>query len=238
MKIISKPDLNTVNAEHECFIIKNVFHPDHCDDLLIFLDNFSKSNANNEKYMGENWHYWVTANGNNFDSFLFQNLNGIEFPLIKNFYREIFSLYKSLGEKTYYDDFNKECGLQEDAVKMINPLIFWYKAGLSKFGWHKHPSSNQKFQLLSNLTSPGIDYTGGETYIYMGDGPPEQGNLDNCEIFGFQFEKGDVFSFPYDRWHKVNSIQNGSGGWQSRVSLLMPLGKRSGGDLNEYIDEL
>ena len=238
MKIITINELDKVDPANECFIIKKVFDINRCDTLLKYLSDFSNSNPDNARQGGENWHYWVTSHGNNFDSFLFQDLNGLNYPLIKEFYRQLFHIYGKLGEHTHYNDFDMECSLQEDYVKTINPLIFWYKAGISKFGWHKHPADNQKFQLLCNLTVPGVDYSGGETLIYMGKDKPTPNNLDECETFGANFEKGDVFGFPYSKWHKVNDVKAGAGGITSRVSLLMPLAKRKDGGMNEYIDEI
>jgi len=216
-----------------------VFSQESCEKLLRYLENFSKNNADNIRAYGDNWHYWATSHGTNFDSFLFQNLNGLpDNVLIKSFYRKLYDIYADLGEETYYKDFDYECGISENSVKTINPLVFWYKAALSRFGWHKHPAENQKFQLLCNLTKPGVDYSGGETFVYMGEGTPDPEKMDDCEVFDSIFEQGDVFSFPYHRWHKVNPVLKGTGGWESRVSLLMPLSKREGGALNEYIDEM
>ncbi len=40
--------------------------------------------------------------------------------------------------------------------------------------------------------------------------------------------KGDVFSFPYTRWHMVKPALPGSSALHARVLLLMPLNPRKG----------
>lgn len=181
---------------------------------------------------GENWHYIVKSNENYFDSFLFNDLEKLDFPALTSTYRKLFYYYQKLGEKTFYNDFEKEIGINDFKTdfKTINPLVFWYYNQKSVFNFHKHDIKNQRFQLLTNLTQPGYDYSAGETLVYMGEGKPDLKDdslREKCIIFGDEFEIGDVFSFPYDRWHMVNKsfdckYENGA-----RVSLLMPLGMRN-----------
>jgi hypothetical protein len=51
---------------------------------------------------------------------------------------------------------------------------------------------------------------------------------EQVEIFSANFEKGDIFSFPYNLWHKVEPVMKGTGPLNARVSLLMPLHPRVG----------
>jgi len=162
-------------------------------------------------------------------------------------YKKLFDIYNQLGEETDSNNFDIDCKNSEfiTEYKIINPLVFWYYNNKSKFGFHKHDLRNQKFQLLLNLTQPGIDYIEGETLIYMGEGRPDlnsQNITEECCIFGSEFEAGDIFSFPYGLWHRVNmpksivSKANSTEGCDARVSLLMPLARRNAvGYSNEVI---
>lgn len=85
---------------------------------------------------------------------------------------------------------------------------------------HDYPPGNQASQLLLYLTQFGHDYTGGWTHITMPDG--------STETFDDRLEKGDIFSFPYDLWHKVDDIMLGPSELGARVALLMPLHPRRG----------
>ncbi len=235
MKIIKLSELNSVDPRKECFIVKNFFDKKRCETLLNFLSEFSKSHSDNEKVNGENWHYWVTSRGNSFDSFLFNQLGTLGFDELTESYRDIWKVYQHFGEKTFVNNFDEEINVVRDDVKTIQPLVFSYKSNQGKFDWHKHPSGNNSFQLLVNLTKFGTDYTGGETIIYNGEGKPSEDFLKNSDIFDSNFDQGDMFSFPYTRWHKVNPVFAGKGGIDFRVSMLMPLAMRYGGAENEYL---
>ena len=50
-------------------------------------------------------------------------------------------------------------------------------------------------------------------------------------MFDHNFQKGDMLSFPYAKWHKVDPILKGkAGNLSKRVSILMPLHPRIGVD--------
>lgn len=239
---VSYKDLGKVALDptRDCIVIRDVLNEGHCDYLVDFLTRFSKDNAPNQRLGGENWHYFVSSKGNSFDSFLFNNLKGLGDAKLTEAYGTLYKIYNVMGERTHYDNFELETGIDNVLEhRMINPLVFYYPAETSNFGWHKHDIRNQKFQLLCNLTQPGIDYTQGETWIYMADGKPDPDDpklKEKCVVFGNNFEKGDVFSFPFQCWHKVLPTKKGESKTNARVSLLMPLAARSGEYKNEYLD--
>ncbi len=197
--------------------------------------------AENTRFRGENWHYYIREHGNFFDSFLFNGLAKLDYEPLTLAYKNLFNIYNLLGESTELNDFEKEISITDfnTNFRTINPLAFWYVNGQSKFSFHKHDIRNQKFQLLTNLTQPDIDYIGGETWVYMGNGKPnlyDKNLRDQCVIFGNEFEIGDTFSFPYDKWHKVNMSFDATCIGGARVSLLMPLGIRNSKEYkNEFL---
>jgi len=240
-KIITLDKLDTVDPASECFIVKNTLSKEECKSIVDFLHVFMMQNDENVRYRGENWHYFVRSNNNYFDSFLFNDLSSLGSSLLTSAYFNLFKLYNTLGESTFYNDFGREITISDftTTFKVINPLVFWYLNSRSKFGFHKHDVRSQKFQLLTNLTQPGYDYLGGETWVYMSKGKPDLSDCnlkDKCVVFDEDFEIGDTFSFPYDRWHKVESSFDASYTGGKRISLLMPLGARNNTNYkNEYL---
>lgn len=238
---ISINELNKVDPLTDCFIIKNVFSKQKCDRVINFLKRFSSENKENERVAGQNWHYLVRSNNNFFDSYIFNSLASLDCFELKLMYRRLYELYNFFGGKTFVNDFDKEIKIQDFTTnyKIIQPLCFWYFNNKSTFNWHKHDLLNQKFQLVTNLTQPGFDYKEGETLVYTGIGKPINDNSLNCEEvteFGSNFEKGDVFSFPYGFWHKVKTSKTTGLGIDARVSLLMPIGYRNNDIVkNEFI---
>jgi hypothetical protein len=233
--IISQSELNRVDPTKECFIIKNVMPVSDCYEIVEYLTLFSKEHEENKKVHGENWHYYVRTNGNFFDSFLFNELSRIESKTLIKAYKKLFDFYNLFGEKTELNNFEEETKISDfyTQYRIINPLVFYYFVQKSQFGFHKHDSRNQKFQLLMNLTQPGVDYIGGETWVYMGADKPNIKNphlIDECIVFGKEFEIGDVYSFPYHLWHKVEMPLQAKSDINARVSLLMPLGVRNSSD--------
>jgi hypothetical protein len=175
----------------------------------------------NERVKGENWHYTVKKEGISFESFLFNDLNQLSNPVLSQFYRKLFELYVVFGESFPLKAFEEQAGpVSDPETKVIRPAVFWYPAGVGEFAWHQHPGDYQNFQLLTNLTRPHIDYNGGETRVRMSEAL--------TETFNDRFEQGDVFSFPYTRWHMVSPVLAGTSGLNARVSLLMPLGPPKG----------
>jgi len=235
-KQISLEQLSAVDPDRECFIIKSVIAPPTCRAIVKFLDHFSSLAAPNERCGSENWWYDVSDRGNSFRSFMFYELGQVGSPDLLETYRTIFNLYRHFGEAGELEGFDQ---LISDSsfttnYRTINPLVFSYPCGTSNFGWHRHDARNQRFQLLLNVTAPNRDYRGGETLVYMGDGRPELAD-DGYVCFGEEFSLGDIFSFPYDRWHKVNPTSQ-AGGAGKRVSVLMPLAVRNNPEYrNEYL---
>jgi len=239
-KIVTLETINQVDPSCECFIIKNTLSKEICSALVEYLEKFANENAENLKFSGENWHYLVRSNNNFFNSFLFNDLSKLNFSLLTSAYKNLFNLYNKLGESTFHNDFQKEIKISDFVTnyRTINPLVFYYFNQKSQFGFHKHDIRNQKFQLLTNLTQPKYDYLGGETWVYMAQGKPDLNDIfleEKCVVFGEEFEIGDTFSFPYDKWHKVERCFDASYKDGKRVSLLMPLGARNN---KEYKNEV
>ncbi|HTA77720.1 MAG TPA: hypothetical protein VK791_11215 [bacterium] len=218
MKIISLDNLSQADPDNECFIIKSVFKPVECEEIIQWISSFLTSVQENEKFNGENWHYHILKDGIDFQTFNFYDLKKLGNEKLTHFYKTLFNLYQKFGECSGLD-FETEIARSNQTGKTINPQTFWYPAGVGKFKWHEHPGDFQRFQLLCNLTRPNIDYRGGETLIDMGS---------SVETFAADFEQGDVFSFPYTKRHMVNAVEKGSGDSNRRISLLMPLLPRAG----------
>jgi len=180
-----------------------------------------------------------------FQSFLFNELSKIDNLNIKCVYEKLWNIYQECGEPVDFHTFESAIRSIDNNCHHINPLVFRYFGESSNFGWHKHPGKNNRFQLLINLSRPGIDYTAGETMVWMGEGKPtflegtaaEAKKIDEMEIFDSRFEQGDLFSFPYTKWHRVSKLGDFEelNKEQERVSLLMPIARRIGGSENEYI---
>jgi len=239
-KIVTLDTLNKVDPSHDCFIIKESLPRKICTEIVAFLKEFSIKNAENERFRGENWHYIVRSHNNFFDSFLFNELSTLNFPLLTLAYKNLFDLYRNLGESTDLNNFEREITISDFKTdfRVINPLVFWYFNEKSQFGFHKHDMRNQKFQLLTNLTQPKHDYIGGQTWVYMGEGKPDLTDAhfeEKCVIFGDEFDIGDTFSFPYDKWHKVDRCFDAAYTNGNRVSLLMPLGFRNSEDYKNEV---
>lgn len=233
-KIININSLSSVDPTKDCFIIKDVLDPKICTQITNQLVKFSDDNPENFRVNGENWHYFVRSHGNYFDSFIFNDLDKLGSSELKFAFRMLYNLYKDFGASTFCSDFEKEIKISDFVTdySVINPLVFRYFNEKSIFGFHKHDPRNQKFQLLMNLSSPGVDYVGGYTYVYMNDSKPNLDCIDyerDCVIFDEDFSIGDVFSFPYHLWHKVDMPLNSESvtGLGARFSLLMPLGHRN-----------
>jgi len=239
--IISKSDIHKIDFSKECVIIKEFFTSNECTEVSEFLKKFKKHNEENFKSDGENWHYTVKSNGNCFQTFIFNELCGISFLPLVNMYQSLFNLYIDLGECNNMNTFAKQIATNDFSTnkRIINPLVFSYPVGLSNFGWHKHDIRAQKFQLLANLSIPEFDYTGGETFVYMAEGKPDkqENSEEKCVIFDKKFDQGDIFSFPYDKWHKVNPTESSKVSNGQRTSMLMPLGARNSEQYkNEFLD--
>lgn len=220
MKFIGINELNLINPLEECFVIKNFIPKEWCESIINFLKLIKNSHLPNQRYSGDNWYYIVNKNETYFDSFIFNELFNIKCEQLVETYQKLFQLYKLLGEEL---DGDWQTFLFNNAPanhKTINPLIFSYPAGIGKFEPHQHPDIFQKFQLLINLTEPGLDYKGGFTHIQMND--------KKIDTFDHNFKQGDLFSFPYNKWHSVDPILDGCSTLNSRISLLMPLHPRSG----------
>jgi hypothetical protein len=220
MKIISIDELGSIDAKKECFIIKNAFPKTSCDKIVTYLQHKLSSTRPNEKFEGNNWHYTVDKKNTYFHSFILNELSKTSSPELNSAYKKLFELYANLGEKIQGQFEDLYGNTDATDVKTINPLVFVYPAGTGTFDWHQHPPEFQSFQLLMNLTQPNLDYSGGHTHVKI--------NAELTDIFDSNFEKGDVFSFPYDRWHKVDPIFPGQGELKARISLLMPLHPRKG----------
>jgi hypothetical protein len=218
MKIITPDQLSQTDPDKECFIIKSVFKPKECEEVCEWLSHFLTSHKDNEKHLGENWHYHVLKDGMNFHSFNFNELKNLGNENLTYFYKTLFTIYQKFGECSELD-FDALIHSSKHEGKTITPQVFWYPAGIGKFKWHQHPGDYQRFQLLCNLTRPNIDYCGGETLVDMES---------FVEEFSANFEQGDVFSFPYTKRHMVKEIREGVGGLNRRISLLMPLRPRNG----------
>lgn len=220
MKIIQSSQLAEVNPTLECFIVKNVIADLECEKIIAYLSEKLNSFEENQKFEGNNWYYDAKKEDTYFHSFLFNQLSTVSCISIIDAYKKLFEYYKFLGQDI---EGNFEYHMSSDLlehVKTINPLVFWYPAGVGRFDWHQHPPQYQKFQLLLNLTQPNLDYVGGHTHVKL--------NEDQVEIFNENFGKGDVFSFPYTLWHKVEPVLKSVGALKARVSLLMPLHPRVG----------
>ena len=184
----------------------------------MYLKEILKSQEQNKPFEGNNWHYDVKKVDTYFHSFLFNELSLVTCTSLLNAYKSIFEYYKFLGQDIEGEFFHHIGSPLPENSKTINPLVFWYPAGIGKFDWHQHPPQYQKFQLLLNLTQPNFDYVGGQTHVKL--------NEEQVEIFDENFEKGDVFSFPYNLWHKVEPIKESISPLKARVSLLMPIHPR------------
>jgi len=209
--------IESIRPFESTFIVKQFITRKLCDDALNEIEGYLKKYESNERFFGENWHYKVKKHDTEFYSFIFNSLDALPQGVLLKIYEKIFNAYKQLG-----DDISNDFAfhLQQNVKgKTINPLVFWYPHGVGKFDWHQHPPTWQKFQLLINLTQPSVDYDGGHTHIEL--------DKNNIEVFDHNFKKGDMFCFPYTKWHKVDPILKGSVGNSSkRVSLLMPLHPR------------
>jgi hypothetical protein len=239
-RIITSESLSDVDPSKECFVLKNSLDKNLCLEIVEFLKEFSKKHDENIRHNGENWHYFVRSNNNYFDSFLFNELCSLKFEPLIFAYKNLYNLYNLLGESTEINDFEKEIKISnfKTDFRIINPLVFCYFNEKSQFGFHKHDIRNQKFQLLTNLTQPNHDYLGGDTWVYMVDGKPDPNDVylkEKCVIFDNEFELGDTFCFPYDKWHKVDQCFDASYKGGARFSLLMPLGVRNN---EEYSNEI
>ena len=239
--IITIRELRSVNPSTDCFIIKNALPIDSCVRIVEFLNFFSANFAENVKSAGQNWRYFPKNNGNFFETYIFNELDLIDSAFLFEAFRRLFDLYNMLGEATFLNDFERETKISSFSTdfRIINPLVFRYPTEKSRFGFHKHDSRNQKFQLLTNLTMPGIDYVGGETWVYMQEGRPDIYDpklSEKCVIFGEEFQMGDTLSFPYHYWHQVLTPKDAIYKGGKRISLLMPLGCRNSEDFpNEYL---
>ena len=209
--------VESVNPCKTPFIVKGYVDKDKCDKVLAEVGSFHERYSDNEKFFGENWFYEVNKHDTQFHSFMFNNLIGLPNGELIKIFEKLFNAYVALGQDIQGNYDNHLSG--NVSGETINPLVFWYPHGVGKFDWHQHPPKWQNFQLLVNLTQPVDDYEGGFTHIEMDDG--------HIEIFDHQFEKGDMFSFPYTFWHKVDPIKMGKKEEESkRVSLLMPIHPR------------
>jgi hypothetical protein len=221
MKIFKNLDeaVNSVNPTNTPFLVKSFVDKLSCDKALVDLTNYQQEFSENERFHGENWYYLVDKFDSQFFSFNLNSLNSLQSNILSSMYLKLFDAYRALGDDIERDfEFHVQ---NEFDGKTINPLVFWYPHGTGKFDWHQHPATWQKFQLLINLTEPEEDYQGGFTHIEIEDG--------SVEVFDHNFEKGDMFCFPYTCWHKVAPIFKGrSGETSKRVSLLMPLHPRLG----------
>lgn len=209
--------VDNIDPSETPFIIKQFINRELCDDAVNEIEGYFNTYASNENFFGENWHYKVDKYDTEFISFLFNSLGSLPQSALPNIYNEIYNAYQSLGDDIPNDFLSH---LKQGVKgKTINPLVFWYPHGVGKFDWHQHPPTWQKFQLLVNLTQPLIDYEGGYTHVEL-----ENKHID---VFDHNFKKGDMFCFPYTKWHKVDPILKGSVGDASkRISLLMPLHPR------------
>lgn len=206
-----------IDPNNEPFIVKNVIDAELCHQALEELSNYQSSYALNEYFFKNNWYNSVDEDNAKYFSFSFNSLGSLKNSVLPYIYSIIFETYKKLGDDIE-DDFDFHVKNKVEG-KTINPLVFWYPCGVGKLDWHQHPPIWQKFQLLINLTQPDIDYKGGNTHIKMSDG--------SVEIFDHNFEKGDMFCFPYTNWHKVDPVLEGQiGNTSKRVSILMPLHPR------------
>jgi len=209
--------IDNADPSQSPFIIKRFVSRELCDDAVKEIGGYLNAFKCNERFFGENWHYKVKKNDTEFNSFLFNSLGSLPQSILPIIYEKIFYAYQKLGDDIP-NDFSSH--LQQGIEgKTINPLVFWYPYGVGKFDWHQHPPTWQKFQLLINLTQPITDYDGGFTHVEL--------EKNNIEVFDHNFEKGDMFCFPYTKWHKVDPILKGSIGEPSkRIALLMPLHPR------------
>jgi len=223
MKVISQHELGTVDPKAECFIVKNTLPTADCDAIVATLKQALTDKAPNERFSGNNWYYNVSKQGTHFHSFLLNDIASLQCPPTLKAFETLYRFYQALGDDIR-GDFHEHTQTELPAdQKTINPLVFWYPTGTGCFDWHQHPPVHQKFQLLINLTQPGIDYHGGHTHVRLTD--------EETAVFDAAFEKGDMFSFPYDRWHKVEPIEcadTTEASLQARISLLMPLHPRAG----------
>ena len=157
----------------------------------------------------------------NIITFHFLDLENLSNDLIYNCYEKMFNLIKIFEKKEnkIYINNNFEYHAKfrnEKDLSTINPHILIYKYPNGQFNWHKHMPNYQKFQLVINLTEPGDDYNGGNTNIITDDNKIESFNNNN-------FQKGDLFSFPYHLWHEVEEVQKGKKNNSAKISLLMPI---------------
>jgi len=241
-KIITIDKIGKIDPKNDCFIIKKYIDKELCFKLKEYTLSLKKKYAPNEKFEGENWYYKVSKNRTEFIHYMFNELEVIKNKKLTSVYKKIFDLYALLGEFTHYNNFESEIKIKDSHTeyKIINPLIFHYENNKSIFEFHKHDARTQAFQLLVNLSQPGVDYNEGETIVYMQDKRPDILNnkdlYENSCVFGDEFEMGDLFSFPYNKWHMVKTPVSCSEESSGRMSLLMPLSRRNNENYkNEYL---
>ena len=212
-------------------IIKKFIEPKICRRIVKFLNKFKKKHSENELVSNGNWHYTVNSNKNFFYSFHFYNLKSLKNLDLIKVYKKIYNLYKRFNNTTFTKNFEKEIvNPIIDSKKRIVPLVFYYPADKSNFVWHKHPGSVQPFQIVVNLTEPGIDYLGGETLILIKKKISKEIIKNKNNIISITPEKfsiGDLYSFPGNAWHMIKPTKSTINiGNNARISLIMPLALR------------
>lgn len=216
----SLTELSNASSSNVC-VIKNVVHSSTCDELVRELLAWRDGKPQNED-RGANWWYQVAKGDSQFSSFLFYRLPELEPVSLRDkllsVYRKLFDahvLCGTLPADAIFEDYLEDRGEQPS----FEPLVFFYDVGAGKFERHAHSPGYQNTQVLINLTKRNRDYAGGETIIEEPEG--------NIVELGEVFDQGDMFSFPYALYHRVNRVEpaNHASGL-GRMSILMPFNAR------------
>jgi len=229
MKYIKINELNQVNPEKDIFVIKNVVKKSICADLNKWINFQLKNKKPNTSISSKNnWFYRVNKGNTYFSSFILNEFKKIKSKSVHIVFEELFKIYLKLGLKEplkikNLNQFRKEFYKNELGNHEItfHPYIFSYDCGTGKFAWHSHKPVFQKFQLLLNTTMPNKDYFGGETDMIVSN--------KKKEVFGDNFQQGDIFSFPYHLKHRVRKLDftNAKNALNKRNSILMPIHPKS-----------
>lgn len=206
-----------VDLSNTVMVIQDVFSPSLCKSIRSFVQNFVTRYAPNEgqdNFEG-NWYYLVDKEDQvKFYNCTFNSLSKLSDLNPLQLYQGMFQFHEKANRLNLKS-------LEDNALNCrFSPLVFYYPAGSGRFGWHLHDTTHQKYQVLSNVTRPGVDYRGGETLIRMRNGEIVELAADLTE--------GALAIFPYDLWHRVNTVERASADSLGRMTAILPYIPREG----------
>lgn len=201
-----------LDLENTLLIVKGAIASEQCHLAREYVNDFVSHREPNEGSNGGkgNWYYLAQRDQEvHFYNCTFNALSSLGVPSFEEVFSKMFVFHESANR----------LGLHSLQAKQyhcaFNPLVFFYPAGSGRFQWHLHDKTHQRYQVIANLTRPGVDYRGGETIIQMRD----QSQVE----LGADFEEGDIAVFPYDLWHRVNAVESvGAASTLGRMTAILP----------------